>query len=102
MKRATTILLAVLFLTAAYLYAWPTASIPYFAAIIIHVLGGASLLVLLIFTLKKLLRSSPPASKIAWFLITLGGILGVALIFTGTRRTEWPLLYVHIAACLAG
>ena len=24
------------------------------------------------------------------------------LIFTGTRRTEWPLLYVHIAACVVG
>ena len=24
------------------------------------------------------------------------------LIFTGTRRIEWPLLYVHIIACVAG
>ena len=102
MKRATLILTALLFLTAAYLYAWPTASIPYFAAIILHVLGGASLLVLLLLTLKKLLHSATPASKIGWLLIALGGILGVALIFTGTRRNEWPLLYVHIGACLAG
>ncbi len=41
MKRAIAILLPTLFLTAAYIYAWPTASVPYFAAIIVHVLGGS-------------------------------------------------------------
>ncbi len=102
MKRVVSILLGILFVTAAYVFAWPSASVPYFAGVILHVVAGAVLLVALIFTLRKLLRSSSPASKIGWLLIALGGVLGIALLFTGTRRTEWTLLYAHIAACVAG
>ena len=102
MRRATSILLAILFLTAAYVYAWPTASVPYFAGVIVHLVAGIALVITFAFTLNRILRGAPTASKIGWILIALGGILGVALIFTGTRRTEWPLLYVHIAACGAG
>ncbi|MGH9747988.1 MAG: tetratricopeptide repeat protein [Candidatus Acidiferrales bacterium] len=102
MKRAVPTLLALLFLTAAYVYAWPSASIPYFAAVILHVLGGVALLIVLVFTLRKLLREAPPAARIAWLLVALGGVLGAVLIYMGTRRNEWPLLYAHIASCLAG
>ncbi len=102
MKRAVAILLAILFLTAAYVYAWPTASVPYFVAVIAHVLGGVAIVGLLVFGLRELLRSAPSVAKIGWVLIAIGGILGVALIFTGTRRHEWPVLYVHIIACVAG
>ena len=102
MKRAATALLAILFLTAAYIYAWPTASVSYFAGIILHILAGAALLIALIFAMKRILRDAPPAKKIGWLLIALGGILGAALLYTGTRRHEWPLLYAHIGACVAG
>ena len=102
MKRAVAILLPILFLTAAYIYAWPTASVPYFAAVIVHALGGVALVVLLVLALEKILVRAAPATKAGWFLIAFGGTLGVMLIFTGTRRTEWPLLYVHIVACVAG
>ena len=102
MKRATTTLLAVLFLTAAYVYAWPAPSVPYFVAVIAHVLGGVAIVGLLVFGLRELLRSAPSVAKIGWVLIAIGGILGVALVFTGTRRHEWPLLCVHIIACVAG
>jgi tetratricopeptide (TPR) repeat protein len=102
MKRAIAILLPTLFLTAAYIYAWPTASVTYFAAVIVHVLGGVALVVLLILTLEKILVRAAPATKAGWLLIAFGGTLGVMLIFTGTRRTEWPLLYIHIIACVAG
>src|SRR5580700_5654818 len=102
MKRAATALLAILFLTAAYIYAWPTASVPYFAGMILHILAGAALLIALIFAMKRILRDAPPAKKIGWLLIALGGILGAILLDTGTRRQEWPLLYAHIGACIAG
>ena len=102
MRRAVAMLLAILFLTAAYIYAWPTASVLYFAAVIVHALGGVALVVLLVLALEKILVRAAPATKAGWFLIAFGGTLGVMLIFTGTRRTEWPLLYVHIAACVVG
>jgi Flp pilus assembly protein TadD len=102
MNRLIRICLAILFLTAVYVYAWPSANVPYFGAIIIHLVTGIALLVLLTFGLLRILRNSPVASRIGWILLAFGGLLGIVLIFTGTRRAEWPLLYAHIAACVAG
>ncbi len=102
MKRVTDILLFALVLTAAYVFAWPSANVPYFGAIILHLLAGIAFLVLLIFTLRPMLRQGPIASRIGWVLLAVGGILGAILIYTGTRRVDWPLLYVHIGACVAG
>jgi tetratricopeptide (TPR) repeat protein len=101
-RRLTSILLAVLFLTAAYVFAWPSANVPYFGAVILHLLAGVILLVTLVFALRGIWQAAPPASRFGWILLTLGGTLGVALIFTGTRRDEWPLLYTHIGLCVAG
>jgi Flp pilus assembly protein TadD len=102
MRRLTSLLLAVLFLTAAYVFAWPSASIPYFASVVLHVVAGVAFVALLIFVLRRILREGSGPARIGWLLLSLGGILGIALIFTGTRRTEWALLYTHIGACVAG
>ncbi|MGC1383591.1 MAG: tetratricopeptide repeat protein [Candidatus Acidiferrales bacterium] len=102
LRRAVSALLAVSFLTAAYVFAWPSANVPYFAAIVIHLLGGVALLLLLLFAFAPIYRESSFETRVGWALIALGGLLGVALIFTGTRRADWPLLYVHIGACVAG
>jgi tetratricopeptide (TPR) repeat protein len=102
MKRLTNILLIVLVSTAAYVYAWPSANVPYFGAIILHLFGGLAFLALLIFTMRPILREGPTASRLGWLLLALGGILGALLIYTGTRRAEWPLLYAHIGVCVAG
>jgi tetratricopeptide (TPR) repeat protein len=102
MKRLIHILLIALVLTAAYVYAWPSANMPYFGAIILHLLAGVAFLALLIFTLRPILREGPTASRLGWLLLAVGGILGALLISTGTRRAEWPLLYAHISACVAG
>jgi Tfp pilus assembly protein PilF len=102
MKRLIRICLAILFLTAAYVYAWPSASVPYFAAIIFHLFVGTAFLILLAIGLLPILRTGPAASRIGWILLAFGGGLGIVLIFTGTRRAEWPLLYVHIGSCVAG
>jgi hypothetical protein len=82
MKRITYILLIVLVLTAAYVYAWPAANVPYFGAIILHLLAGVAFLALLIFTLRSILREGPTASRVGWLLLVLGGILGALLIYT--------------------
>src|SRR5271156_6545559 len=102
MKRLIHVSLAILFLTAAYVYAWPSANVPYFAAIVIHLLTGMAFLVLLAIGLLPMLRNIPVASRIGWILLAFGGVLGIVLIFTGTRPAEWPLLYIHIGACVAG
>ncbi len=102
MRRLTSISLAVLFLTAAYLFAWPSANVPYFAAVIAHLLAGIVFVILLVFVLPRLLRGAPLVSRAGWILLALGGLLGAILIYEGTRRAEWPLLYTHIGACTAG
>src|ERR1700678_4586362 len=102
MKRLIHLFLAILFLTAAYVYAWPSANVPYFAAIVIHLVTGIIFLILLTFGLSPILRHSPVASRIGWILLAFGGVLGIVLVFTGTRRAEWPLLYIHIGACVTG
>jgi Flp pilus assembly protein TadD len=101
-RRFSAILLAVLFLTAVYLFAWPSANVPYLAAVILHLLAGIVLLIFLVFALRGILRSASITSRIGWILIAIGGVLGVVLIKAGTRREEWPLLYAHIGSCVAG
>src|ERR1700735_1394153 len=102
MKRLVHLCLALLFLPAPCLYAWPSANVPYFAALFLHLLTGIAFLILLTFGLLPILRSSSTASRIGWILLAFGGVLGIVLVFTGTRRAEWPLLYIHIGACVTG
>ncbi|MGB8836287.1 MAG: tetratricopeptide repeat protein [Candidatus Acidiferrales bacterium] len=102
MKRLTYLMLGALVVTAAYVYAWPSANVPYFGAIILHLLAGIAFLVLLIFTLRPILREGATVSRLGWPVLALGGILGAILIYTGARRADWPLLYAHIGACVAG
>jgi len=101
-QRFSAWLLAVLFATAAYLFAWPSANVPYFAVVIIHLLAGIGLLIFLLSALRGILRTASTTARVGWILIALGGVLGALLIKTGTRRDEWPLLYMHLGACLAG
>ncbi|MGB8522053.1 MAG: tetratricopeptide repeat protein [Candidatus Acidiferrales bacterium] len=102
MRHLISILLSVLFATAAYLFVWPAANVPYFAAVIVHLLAGIALLIFLAFALRGILRNASATARIAWSLIAIGGVLGAVLIKTGTRRDELPLLYTHIGACAAG
>src|ERR1700735_2601864 len=102
MRRLIVILLSILFATAAYLFVWPAANVPYFAAVILHLLAGIALLIFLLFALRGILRKASAISGLGWILIAIGGVLGAVLIKTGTRRDEWPLLYTHIGTCVAG
>lgn len=102
MKRLRLSLLAVLFLTAAYVFAWPAANVPYFVAVLLHLVAGLVLVVVLGLSLRSILPTAAPAERIGWPLLALGGVLGLVLIFTGTRKSDWPLLFGHIGACVAG
>src|SRR5580700_5150747 len=102
MKKFSRILLAILFLSAAYLFAWPTATVPYFAAVILHLLAGVLFLFALVFVLRAIWRDASPISRIGWILLVVGGITGAVLIYTGTPQSELKLLFGHICACLGG
>src|SRR5208282_5058565 len=57
MKRLRSRLLAILFLTAAYVFVWPAANVPYYAAVLLHLLAGIAMVVVLALSL---------ASSCAW------------------------------------
>ena len=91
-----------LFLTAVYLFAWPTPTLFFAGVDLFHALCGVVLAVVILFTAMQIFRGVSAIAGIGWALLILGTGVGIALIFTGTRRQEWPLLYAHIIACLVG
>src|SRR6202023_3234981 len=100
--RALPWLLPLLVITAAYLYTFPQPNVFYAVVVLLHALGGVVAAILLVRTLIQLLRSGDVLSRTGWLLIVAGAILGLLLIKTGTARTEWKWLYLHIAISLAG
>ena len=95
-------LIAALAVSAVYLYTFPQANIFYAVIVLLHAAGGVLAAILLIPLLLRLLRSGSLLSRFGWFLIAVGAVAGLVLIKTGTLRSEWNKLYVHIALSLAG
>ncbi|MGH9511200.1 MAG: tetratricopeptide repeat protein [Terriglobales bacterium] len=101
-QRLLVSLIIFLALSAGYLYAFPQANLIYPIVVFFHAAAGLAATILLLILLIRLLGQATVLSRIGWLLIAAGGILGCVLIYTGTARAEWNLLYVHIALCLAG
>src|SRR3989441_868436 len=95
MQRARTFTLGFTVLTAVYLYAFPSATIPYLALVLGHVAAGFVLAALLIPVLIRV-------PSIGWILTAAGAGLGIALTFTGGSRPFAPLLYAHIGVSALG
>jgi Flp pilus assembly protein TadD len=95
-------LLVILFISAAYLYAFPQPNVFYAVIVLLHVVAGVIASVLLAFSFYRLLRNGSLASRLGWLLMTGGAILGLILIKIGTPRAEWNWLYLHILLSLAG
>ena len=94
----------ILFLTlsASYLYTFPQPTVFYAVVVLLHAVAGVIAAAVLITLCYRLLREASPAARIGWLLVAGGAVLGLILIKTGTPRTEWNLLYVHILLSLAG
>src|ERR1017187_838672 len=99
--RALSWLLPFLVISAAYLYAFPQPTIFYAGVVLLHALGGALTAILLVSALFRLVRTGSLSSRAGWLLIAAGAVLGLILIKTGTPRTEWNKLYLHIIISLA-
>jgi len=95
-------LIAALVLSAAYLYTFPQANIFYAVIVLLHAAGGVLATLFLIPLLLRLVRSGSLSSRAGWLLIAVGAVLGLILIKTGTLRTEWNKLYLHILFSVAG
>ncbi len=90
-----------LFVSAVYLFAFPQANIVYAAVVLLHVILGLIATVLLIPFLWREFRRLSPASRFGWLALAVGGLIGFVLIYTGTPRSEWNLLYLHIVLSAA-
>src|SRR5579864_600349 len=92
----------VLSLTAAYLYAFPAPTLTYAAAILLHAGLGLIAAVCLLLFCWRYLKGRPLVVKLGWLLVTMGAILGLAVIYFGTTRPMLKWLYLHIALCTLG
>ncbi len=101
-RRILLWLVAFLAISAAYLYTFPQPNIPYAGVVLLHTVAGVLVALLLIPALIRLLRSGSLSSHAGWLLITAGAVIGLILIKTGTPRSEWNKLYLHIAISMAG
>ena len=100
--RAMSWLIAILVISAGYLYAFPRPTIFYAGVVLLHVLAGVIAAILVIPLLLKSIRNRMSLSLAGWSLFALGAVFGLVLIRIGTPRSEWNWLYVHILLSLAG
>jgi len=101
-QRTLSWLLIFLVISAAYLYALPQPNIFYAGVVLLHALGGVIATILLIPYFFRLLRDGTWSARAGWLLVGTGAVLGILLIKTGTPRTEWRWLYLHILISVAG
>jgi len=101
-RRALSWLLPFLVVSAAYLYTFPQANVFYAGVVLLHALAGVMAAILLVPALFRLLRNGSVLERAGWLIIAAGAVLGLILIKTGTPRTEWKWLYLHIVISLVG
>ena len=92
-------LVAALFITAAYLYGFPSPTIFYAVVVLLHAAFGVAAIALLPVVFRRL-RELAPVSRIAWLAFGASGAIGVLLLFIGTSRPQWTWLYAHMAVSL--
>ncbi len=95
-------MLAFLFLSAVYLYAFPQANVFYAAVVLLHAIVGLIASGYLVVSLVGILRSSSMAARFGWLLVMGSAGIGLVLIKVGTSRPEWNWVYLHIFLALAG
>jgi len=95
-------LVAFLVVSAAYLYTFPQPHLFYAGVVLLHAAGRVLAAILLTPVLFRRLRAGSISSRLGWLLTAVGAVAGLILIKTGTPRTEWNKLYLHIIISLAG
>src|SRR5208283_603991 len=100
--RVLSLLIAFLVVSAIYLYAFPQANVFYAGVVLLHAVAGVVASVLLLLWLARSWRQGEPLVRAGMLFLFLGAIPGLALIYTGALRAEWPLVYVHLALSFLG
>ena len=101
-SRILSLLVGFLIASAIYLYAFPQANVFYAGVVLLHVVAGVVASILLLVWLVRSWRQGEPGVRVGMVCLFLGAIPGLALIYTGTLRTEWPLVYIHLGLSFLG
>ncbi|HXM98285.1 MAG TPA: tetratricopeptide repeat protein [Candidatus Dormibacteraeota bacterium] len=88
--------------SAFFLYAFPSASIPYVTLILLHAAIGILFALLLLPFLLRHFRSETLLAKSGWVLLIIGTGLGLALIKLGTPNRLKSWLFAHILMSVLG
>ena len=99
-RRFIVSLVLILFVSAIYLYAFPSPTLIYEAVVLLHTATGLVAAFCLLRFCFRYLKGIALSAKLGWLLLTLGGVMGVALIYLGTTRSELKWMYAHIALSL--
>jgi Flp pilus assembly protein TadD len=94
--------LVALMVSALYLYGYPSATITYALADLLHIALGILFTILLVYYLVRLLPNETLLARLGWILLAAGAVIGIVLIKVGTpiRLKSW--LFSHIALCIVG
>jgi Flp pilus assembly protein TadD len=102
LKRWLSRALVALAVSAAYLYAYPSATITYAVVVVFHLAAGIVFSLLLLAYLIRLLPCETFLARAGWILLMAGAILGLVLIKVGTPNRLKSWLLAHIALCVIG
>jgi tetratricopeptide (TPR) repeat protein len=100
--RVLSILIGFLAVSAVYLYAFPQANVVYAGVVLLHAVAGVVASIFLLVWLVRSWRQGEPLVRAGMVLLFVGAIPGLALIYTGTLRTEWTIVYVHLGLSFLG
>jgi tetratricopeptide (TPR) repeat protein len=100
--RKLSVLVVLLFVTAVYLYVFPSPTLTYVAAVLLHAGIGVLAVLFLLPKLKQILSPKNLKENLGWLLVTGGAGLGMALFFIGTARPKWNWMYAHETISFAG
>jgi len=102
MQRWRSLSVLILSVTAVYLYAFPSANIPYTIGVLLHTGLGVLATFGILFFLFRGLSQEPWLARFGWLFLLAGGALGIVLIKIGTPHRLKIWLYTHIALSLIG
>jgi len=94
--------LVALMVSALYLYGYPSATVTYALADLLHIALGILFTILVVYYLLRLLPNETLLARLGWILLAAGAVIGIVLIKVGTpiRLKSW--LFAHIALCVVG
>ena len=101
-RRLLAPMLAFLFLSAIYLYAFPQANVLYAGVVLAHAFVGLWASIYLLVLLFGYLRTGSWMARLGWLLVVGSAVFGIVLLKLGALRADYNWLYLHAGLGLAG